>query len=84
MADLKKWFYVIHLFLNGKKEINALWFQREIGATYKTSWCMSFARGNKKKQKDDEDDNDFMNIMVKIDENMKKGSQIMTDEHNAH
>ena len=32
----------------------------------------SFARGNKKKQKDDEDDNDFMNIMVKIHKNIEK------------
>ena len=55
MADLKKWFYAIHLFLNGKKEIYALWLQREIGTTYKTAWCMlrqiRLARGNKEKKK---------------------------------
>ena len=74
MADLKKWFYAIHLFLNDKKVISASQLQREIGVTYKTSWCMlrQIRLAMRKKKKDDEDDNDFMNIIVKIDENMKK------------
>jgi len=69
-TDLKKWFYAIHLFLNGKKGISALQLQREIGTTYKTAWRMlrqiRLAMGNKKK-KDDHDD-DFMQTVIEIDE----------------
>ncbi len=71
-TDLKKWFYAIHLFLNGKKGISALQLQREIGTTYKTAWRMlrqiRLAMGNKKKKKDYDDDNDFMNTIIEIDE----------------
>ncbi len=69
-TDLKKWFYAIHLFLNGKKGISALQLQREIGTTYKTAWRMlrqiRLAMGNKKKK--DDDDDDFMNTIIEIDE----------------
>ena len=72
-TDLKKWFYAIHLFLNGKKGISALQLQREIGTTYKTAWRMlrqiRLAMGNKKSdKKDDDHDDDFMQTIIEIDE----------------
>ena len=69
-TDLRKWFFAIHLFLNGKKGISALQLQREIEVTYKTAWRMLHkireAMGNRK---DDDDDNDgFMSNIIEIDE----------------
>ncbi|HMT34340.1 MAG TPA: IS1595 family transposase [Chitinophagaceae bacterium] len=39
-ANLQKWFYAVHLFINGKKGIAALQLQREIGGSYSTSLTM--------------------------------------------
>jgi len=64
-TDLRKWFYAIHLFLNGKKGISALQLQREIGVTYKTAWRMlqmiRKAMGNAKQQ-------EFFNTIIEMDE----------------
>jgi len=39
-TDMRKWFYAIHLILNGKKGISGCHIQRELGVTYKTAWRM--------------------------------------------
>ena len=64
-TDLRKWFYAIHLFLNGKKGISGLQLKREIGVTYKCAWRMlrqiRIAMGNKANE-------EFIRSIVEMDE----------------
>jgi transposase-like protein len=65
-TDLRKWFYAMHLFLNGKKGISALQLQREIGVTYKCAWRMLHqvrkAMGNKREK------THFVDTIIEMDE----------------
>jgi len=77
-TDLRKWFYAIHLFLNGKKGISALQLQREIGVTYKTAWRMlqqiRIAMGNA-------DQKEFVDTIVEIDETYVGGKPRKKNNH---
>jgi len=77
-TDLRKWFYAIHLFLNGKKSISGLQLQREIGVTYKTAWRMlqqiRKAMGNAESQ-------EFFDTIVEIDETYVGGKPRKSNDH---
>ena len=77
-TDIRKWFYAIHLFLNGKKGISGLQLQREIGVTYKTAWRMlqqiRLAMGNAENQ-------EFFDTIVEIDETYVGGKPRKSNEH---
>ena len=63
-TDLRKWFYAIHLLLNGEKGISGLQLMRETKVTYKTAWRMlkqiRFAMNNTEFK-------DIFNAIVEID-----------------
>lgn len=66
-TDLRKWFFAIHLFLNGKKGISALQLQREISVTYKCAWRI-LHKIREAMGKDNNDDDDFTGLMQGITE----------------
>jgi transposase-like protein/uncharacterized protein YfbU (UPF0304 family) len=64
-TDLRKWFYAVHLFVNGKKGISGLQLQREVNVTYKCAWRIlkqiRIAMGNKANE-------EFVRSIVEMDE----------------
>ena len=72
-TDLSKWFYAIHLFINGKKGISGLQLQREIGGSYKTSWRMLKQIRTAMKNK---------NTIVEIDETYVSGKPRKGNKYN--
>lgn len=80
-TDLRKWFFAIHLFLNGKKGISGLQLQREIGVTYKTAWRMlqqiRKAMGNSEHE-------EFFNTIVEIDETYVGGKPRKDNNHDKN
>lgn len=77
-TDLRKWFYAIHLFLNGKKGISGCQLQRELGVTYKTAWRMlqqiRKAMGNGEAL-------EFKNTIIEMDEAYLGGKPRKENKH---
>jgi len=77
-TDLRKWFYALHLFLNGKKGISGLQLQREIGVTYKTAWRMlqqiRKAMGNSENK-------EFIDTIIEMDETYIGGKPRKDNDH---
>lgn len=77
-TDMRKWFYAIHLFLNGKKGISALQLQREIGVTYKCAWRMlqqiRMAMGNAAQK-------EFIDTIIEMDETYIGGKPRKDNDH---
>ncbi len=77
-TDMRKWFYAIYLFLNGKKGISGCQLEREIGVTYKTAWRMlqqiRKAMGNVGNV-------EFFNTIIEMDETYVGGKPRKDNDH---
>ena len=67
-TDLRKWFYAIHLFLNGKKGISALQLKREISVTYKCAWRMLHKIREAMSDNNDNNQDGMLKGFVEMDE----------------
>ena len=63
-TDLRKWMYVMHLFLNDRGDMSGMQLQKEIQVTYKTAWRMLKIIRETIKDKQNER---FIDIISKID-----------------
>lgn len=77
-TDLRKWFFAVHLFLNGKKGISGCQLQREIGVTYKTAWRML---QQIRKSMGNVEQEEFFDTIVEIDETYVGGKPRKSNKH---